>query len=133
MKALVWLALVLLVLCAAAAVQARPAQAAGGGEFEQRMLDIRPVDPQEFIDRAGSVTEKVWLLARAYSVPMVVVSLVGGALLILAGAVLGKGVARAGTGMIFAGLLAFVLINFAPEIAGLARALAASIVGGAVK
>lgn len=133
MKALVWLALVAFVLVGAAALAARPAAAADENSFERRMLDIRPVDPQEFIDRAGSVTEKVWLVARAYSVPMVVISLVGGALLILAGAVLGKGVARAGTGMIFAGLLAFVLINFAPEIAGLARALAASVVGGAVR
>lgn len=131
MRGLALLAAALALFAGAALIPPAPAFAAG--EFEKRMLEVRPVDPQEFVDQAARATEKIWVVARGYSVPLVIVSFVLGAVLILAGALLGKSVSRAGAGVIFAGLLAFVLINYAPEIAGLARALAAGLVGGVVR
>jgi hypothetical protein len=130
MKALA--VLLLIAALAAGLAAARPAAAQQQSDFEQR-LEVRPVDPQEFVDRANRLAEGLWTVARGYSMPLLLVALALGSVLLLAGALLGRDVTRAGLGVIAAGLLGFILINYAPEVAGLAQALARAVVGGGVR
>lgn len=124
------LAILLLAVCAVA-WQAAPALAApgGGGEIEQRMVDIEAVDPDQVVARAASIGEKVWQMAQAFSLPATLVSLVLGAFLVVIGSLVSRRLLGTGFGVIFAGLLAFLLINYAPEIAGLTKALAGGVLG----
>lgn len=123
---------VLMLFWSAAAWAAPPAQPSGdklsaAGQFQSR-LEVHPISIDEVVKKANGIADKVFLLAQAYSLPMVVISLVGGALFMIIGSWLGvKKALQGGFLIIFVGLLGFVLINFAPEIIGLTQNMGASV------
>lgn len=76
------------------------------------------LDAGEMTKSAEEGTNKLWLIAKAYSLPGLVVALIVSAVMIFLSALFGPGLKRMAGGLIFASIVAFILINFAPEITG---------------
>ncbi|MHB1418655.1 MAG: hypothetical protein ACYCX4_03570 [Bacillota bacterium] len=70
---------------------------------------------KKFADRG---TNKIWLFAKAYSVPILVFSFIGAGFMIFLSFIFGAKLRIAGWGLMGAGILAFILINYAPQFAG---------------
>lgn len=78
----------------------------------------------KMLSKAKKIENNTVALAQAYSFPLLKYSLIGGAVLLVVGMLLsvlhkktGDGVRGAGLGLMFGGVIAFILMNFSPEIA----------------
>lgn len=100
---------------------------------ETRSLDanmpVKPIPPDTVAAKAGEMASGIWTLAQAYAVPLVLFALAAGAFMTVFGAIISRRLMSAGLTVVIAGLFAFLLINYAPEIVGVTQGLANSFFG----
>lgn len=78
-------------------------------------------------EKAAAATQEIWLLAKAYSIPLLVVSLLLAGIFLVLSVLFGRSLRQAAGGLVIAGIVAFILFNYAPQMAGFVLSLINSI------
>lgn len=131
---IVFIVMLLLAEATVAFVQEQGEMNAGGtGGIMKSINQAQSVDVEKKLEemqvKTSTAVEKLWLMAKAYSVPILIISFLAGAVFMLLSIFFGQAMKRVAGGIIGMGIIAFILFNYAPQLTGMVLSLVDIVLG----